>query len=133
MWIRSMLNPLFLRLISSNIAIYWSSSTKFSHELVKKTTQQFLKRLILYFSPTKIEFRIECKQFQINHVRWKFLVRKYMNYICLFHIQPTFFCIDSSLFYQNRRKQRSMNEIELFDVYLLEINIVPMINVSIRN
>ena len=43
-----------------------------------------------------------------------------------------FFCIDSSLFYRNRRKQRSMNEIELFDVYLLEINIVPMINVSIN-
>ena len=63
-----------------------------SHDLVKKI-QKFLKRSILNSSSTKIEFRIQCKQFQISPLWWKFLAGKYLSYICLFHTQPTLFAL----------------------------------------
>ena len=60
---------------------------------MKKKIQKFLKRSILNSSPTKNEFRIQCKPFQINPVWWKFLAGKYLSYICLFHTQSTLFAL----------------------------------------
>ncbi|CAF3564600.1 unnamed protein product [Adineta steineri] len=61
-------------------------------ELVKKI-QKFLKRSILNPTSTKIQFHIQCKQFQINPLWFKFLAGKYLSYICLFHTQPTLFAL----------------------------------------
>lgn len=61
-------------------------------DLVRKI-QKFLKRSILNPSTSKIEFRIQCKQFQINPLWLKFLAGKYLSYICLFHTQPTIFAL----------------------------------------
>ncbi|CAF1341167.1 unnamed protein product [Rotaria sordida] len=62
------------------------------NELVKKI-QKFLKRSILNSTSNKIEFRIQCKQFQISPLWFKFLAGKYLSYICLFHTQPTLFAL----------------------------------------
>lgn len=61
-------------------------------ELVKKI-QKFLKRSILNSTSQKTEFRIQCKQFQINPLWFKSLAGKYLSYICLFHTQPTLFAL----------------------------------------
>ncbi len=62
------------------------------NELVKKI-QKFLKRSILNPLSHQIEFRIQCKQFQLNPLWFKFLAGKYLSYICLFHTQPTLFAL----------------------------------------
>ena len=67
-------------------------NNKNQNELVKKI-QKFLKRSILNLTSNKIEFRIQCKKFQINPLWFKFLAGKYLSYICLFHTQPTLFAL----------------------------------------
>ncbi|CAF3080341.1 unnamed protein product [Rotaria socialis] len=62
------------------------------NELVKKI-QKFLKRSILNPASNKIEFHIQCKQFHISPLWFKFLAGKYLSYICLFHTQPTLFAL----------------------------------------
>jgi hypothetical protein len=67
-------------------------NNKNQNDLVKKI-QKFLKRSILNPTSNKIQFHIQCKQFQINPLWFKFLGGKYLSYICLFHTQPTLFAL----------------------------------------
>ncbi|CAF4058852.1 unnamed protein product, partial [Rotaria magnacalcarata] len=67
-------------------------NNKNQNELVKKI-QKFLKRSILNPTSNKIEFHIQCKQFHISPLWFKFLAGKYLSYICLFHTQPTLFAL----------------------------------------
>jgi hypothetical protein len=61
-------------------------------DLVKKI-QKFLKRSILNPTAHKIQFHIQCKQFQISPLWFHFLAGKYLSYVCLFHTQPTLFAL----------------------------------------
>lgn len=74
------------------IDIEHNQSNVNQNESVRKI-QKFLKRSILNPIAHKIEFRIQCKQFQIHPFWLKFLAGKYLSYICLFHTQPTLFAL----------------------------------------
>ncbi|CAF1103597.1 unnamed protein product [Adineta ricciae] len=67
-------------------------NSKNQTELVKKI-QKFLKRSILNPTAHKIQFHIQCKQFQITPLWFHFLAGKYLSYVCLFHTQPTLFAL----------------------------------------